>query len=286
MKISVFPNLNNKGVEELTKEIFDVFSSLDATVYVDEKLSERFSSCDVSYVGFSDLYDVCDVCIAVGGDGTTLNVAKNAALKNKPVLGINAGRLGFMSGLEKNELEMLENLVIGNYSVDERLMVNADVLSADNALLKSYVCLNDAVISRGNFARLIDIHISCDNRNVMDMRADGIIISTPTGSTAYSMAAGGPVVSPSAECILSTPICPHSLVDRSIIFSTDDVLIVTADNDSSSCPVLTADGQESFDLCEGYKVKIYASPIKAKLIKLKPENFYEILNKKLIERRA
>lgn len=286
MKISVFPNLNNNGVEELAKEVFSVLSSLDTKIYVSELYTDRFSKCEVNFKNPLELMKSCDVAIAIGGDGTTLNVAKEASSYNKPVLGINAGRLGFMSGLEKNELKMLSNLVSGNYEIDERMMLQADVINSESNLIKSFTCLNDAVISRGNFARLIDINIECDGRKVMNMRADGIIISTPTGSTAYSMAAGGPVVSPSAECILSTPICPHSLVDRSIIFSTDKELIITAENDSLNPPVLTIDGQEGIDLIKGYTVKINKAHTKTRLIKLKPENFYEILNKKLIERRA
>ncbi len=286
MKISVFPNLNNKDVEALTKEVFDVLIKLNVTVYADEKLKDVFSGYDISFAEYDRLIKECDIAIAIGGDGTTLNVAKNAALNDKPVLGINAGRLGFMSGLEKNELSMLKNLVSGEYEIDERLMLRADAIDDDGNVLASFLCLNDAVVSRGNFARLIDINLSSENRGILSVRADGIIISTPTGSTAYSMAAGGPVVSPSAECILSTPICPHSLVDRSIIFSTDKELIVSVAKDVQNCPVLTADGQDSFDLANGERVRIYKAKTKANLIKLKPENFYEILNKKLIERRA
>ena len=118
------------------------------------------------------------------------------------------------------------------------------------------------------------------------MRSDGVIISTPTGSTAYSMAAGGPVVSPEADCIIETPICPHSLMDRSIIFSSDKELIITANNDQNNSPIMTVDGQEAVNLAPDCEIHIKTSDIKTKLIKLKPENFYEILNKKIIERRV
>ena len=286
MKVSLFPNLNNSDVKNLTKEVCKCLCELDTDIYMSDKLSGSFENCGVKFIDCNNLMNYCDFAIAIGGDGTTLNVAKNASSCNKPVLGINAGRLGFMSGLEKNELELLKNLVNGKYEIDERLMLKAEVINGDNNIINCFTCLNDAVISRGNFARLIDIRISCDNRDVMDMRADGIIISTPTGSTAYSMAAGGPVVSPSAQCVLSTPICPHSLVDRSIIFSTENVLLITAENDQLNPPILTIDGQEGFELHKGYKVRISKAETKTKLIKIKPENFYEILNKKLIERRA
>ena len=159
-------------------------------------------------------------------------------------------------------------------------------IEKDGEVLSSHHCLNDIVVSRGNFARLIDVTITCDGRSVSNMRSDGVIISTPTGSTAYSMAAGGPVVSPEADCIIETPICPHSLMDRSIIFSADKELIVTANNDQNNSPIMTVDGQEAFNLTPGCQIHIKKSDITTKLIKLKPENFYEVLNKKIIERRV
>lgn len=285
MIISVFPNLSNKGVEGLSKDVFNTLAGFNIKTYVSSEYSSVFAGCPVSFADRSELFNLCDVAIAIGGDGTTLNVAKKAAACGKHILGINAGRLGFMSGLEKDELSLLEYVVNSDYTIDERMMLKAEYIK-NGRVVSSYHCLNDVVISRGNFARLIDIKISCDGRKVMDLRADGIIISTPTGSTAYSMAAGGPVVSPDASCIISTPICPHSLMDRSIVFSVDNELIVSADNDKNESPVLTIDGQEAVSLNFGSKIKITKSEMTAKLIKLKPDNFYEILNRKIIERRA
>ena len=228
---------------------------------------------------------LCDCAIAIGGDGTTLNIAKKAAFLNKSALGINAGRLGFMSGIERDELSLLTKLINKEYIIDERAMLKATI-EKDGEVLSSHHCLNDIVVSRGNFARLIDVTITCDGRSVSNMRSDGVIISTPTGSTAYSMAAGGPVVSPEADCIIETPICPHSLMDRSIIFSADKELIVTANNDQNNSPIMTVDGQEAVNLTPGCQIHIKKSDITTKLIKLKPENFYEVLNKKIIERRV
>ncbi|MGN0534840.1 MAG: NAD(+)/NADH kinase [Eubacterium sp.] len=285
MIISVFPNLTNKGVEKLSKDVFNTLAGFNTKTYVSTEYSSVFSGCPVNFADRKELFSLCDVAIAIGGDGTTLNVAKKAAACGKHILGINAGRLGFMSGLEKDELSLLEYVVNSDYTIDERMMLKAEYIK-HGKVVSSYHCLNDAVISRGNFARLIDIKISCDGRKVMDLRADGVIISTPTGSTAYSMAAGGPVVSPDASCIIATPICPHSLMDRSIVFSVDNELIVSADNDKNESPVLTIDGQEAVNLDFGSKIRITKSEMTAKLIKLKPDNFYEILNRKIIERRA
>lgn len=285
MVISVFPNLNNNGVSELAFDVIKILTDGGVDVYVQNEYKSIFKSTKAKFENFDKAMSLCDCAIAIGGDGTTLNIAKKAAFLNKSALGINAGRLGFMSGIERDELSLLTKLINKEYIIDERAMLKA-TLEKDGELLSSHHCLNDIVVSRGNFARLIDVTITCDGRSVSNMRSDGVIISTPTGSTAYSMAAGGPVVSPEADCIIETPICPHSLMDRSIIFSADKELIVTANNDQNNSPIMTVDGQEAVNLTPGCQIHIKKSDITTKLIKLKPENFYEVLNKKIIERRV
>ena len=285
MVISVFPNLNNNGVSELAFDVIKILTDGGADVYVQNEYKPIFKSTKAKFENFDKAMSLCDCAIAIGGDGTTLNIAKKAAFLNKSALGINAGRLGFMSGIERDELSLLTKLINKEYIIDERAMLKATI-EKDGEVLSSHHCLNDIVVSRGNFARLIDVTITCDGRSVSNMRSDGVIISTPTGSTAYSMAAGGSVVSPEADCIIETPICPHSLMDRSIIFSADKELIVTANNDQNNSPIMTVDGQEAVNLTPGCQIHIKKSDITTKLIKLKPENFYEVLNKKIIERRV
>lgn len=277
--------MNNNGVSELAFDVIKILTDGGADVYVQNEYKPIFKSTKAKFENFDKAMSLCDCAIAIGGDGTTLNIAKKAAFLNKSALGINAGRLGFMSGIERDELSLLTKLINKEYIIDERAMLKATI-EKDGEVLSSHHCLNDIVVSRGNFARLIDVTITCDGRSVSNMRSDGVIISTPTGSTAYSMAAGGPVVSPEADCIIETPICPHSLMDRSIIFSADKELIVTANNDQNNSPIMTVDGQEAVNLTPGCQIHIKKSDITTKLIKLKPENFYEVLNKKIIERRV
>lgn len=272
MKISIFSNYKNNGVKELTKDIctqLDLLNvehnEIDYLALNDDKILEYMQECDIT--------------ISVGGDGTTLNIAKLAAMCNKATLGINAGRLGFMSGLEKDELHLLGNLVNGNYQIEERMMLSAIVNE------QKYNCLNDAVITRGDLARLIDITVYCDDRLVTSSRADGMIFSTPTGSTAYSMAAGGPVLSPDNHCYVVTPICPHSLINRSIVFPADKELKVLVNNDMNNNVYLSIDGGCSISINNDTPIIISKSDLTAKLIKIKPDNFYEILNKKIVERR-
>lgn len=265
--IAVIPNLNNNGVRELTDEILERLKALGAE-------AKEANAPDGSE----------ELVIAVGGDGTTLNIAKQASLFGVCTLGINAGRLGFMSGLERNELDLLEGLVKGDYTVEERMMLTARVCE-DGQPDREYHALNDAVITRGDWARLIDISVYCDGQSVTDTRADGLIVSTPTGSTAYTMAAGGPVVSPDNACFIITPICPHSLMNRSIIFPAEKQLEVVVGSDKNNHSYLSIDGNTSIPVNANTRIIIYRSEYKAKLIKLKPDNFYEILNKKILERR-
>lgn len=283
MKISIFPNFNNDGVLQTCEEICKELDKLGVEYSVAKCNESDETGTLPLFFDTDELIENCDIVIVVGGDGTTLNVAKAASLHNKLTLGINAGRLGFMSGLERDELSLLNRLVSGEYEVEKRMMINARLMSENG--IQDFICLNDAVITRGDLARLIDVTVKSDGRVITKNRADGMIIATPTGSTAYSMAAGGPVVSPDNSCFVVTPICPHSLVNRSIVFSSDKELEITVENDKNNTSYLSIDGEKSVTVTKNSKIIISKSEYVAKLIKIKPDSFYEILNKKLLERR-
>lgn len=283
MKISIFPNFNNDGVLQTCEEICKELDKLGVEYSVAKCNESDETGTLPLFFDTNELIENCDIVIVVGGDGTTLNVAKAASLHNKLTLGINAGRLGFMSGLERDELSLLNRLVSGEYEVEKRMMINARLMSENG--IQDFICLNDAVITRGDLARLIDVTVKSDGRVITKNRADGMIIATPTGSTAYSMAAGGPVVSPDNSCFVVTPICPHSLVNRSIVFSSDKELEITVENDKNNTSYLSIDGEKSVTVTKNSKIIISKSEYVAKLIKIKPDSFYEILNKKLLERR-
>lgn len=283
MKVSIFPNFNNDGVLQTCEEICKELDKLGVEYSVAKCNESDETGTLPLFFDTDELIENCDIVIVVGGDGTTLNVAKAASLHNKLTLGINAGRLGFMSGLERDELSLLNRLVSGDYEVEKRMMIDARLMSENG--IQNFICLNDAVITRGDLARLIDVTVKSDGRVITKNRADGMIIATPTGSTAYSMAAGGPVVSPDNSCFVVTPICPHSLVNRSIVFSSDKELEITVENDKNNTSYLSIDGEKSVTVTKNSKIIISKSEYVAKLIKIKPESFYEILNKKLLERR-
>ena len=283
MIISVFPYIENESVRRLTGDVLSELDRLKCHVYVTQECAGQLPGHHVVYSKPDKMMEDCDLAIAIGGDGTTLRIAKKAAFYDKCVLGINGGRLGVRSGLEANELSLLGTVVTGKYKVDKRMMLQADIIR-ENQATETFHCLNDAVVTRGDYARLIDVNIHCEERPVWDVRADGVIVSTPTGSTAYSMAAGGPVVSPETDCFVVTSICPHSLIDRSIVFPSSKALYVRVQNDVDNNSIFTADGKRPVQIDGRTVVRISKSPYVARLIKVKPDNFYEILRKKIIER--
>ena len=235
----------------------------------------------VRVVNPNELYSCADVIVALGGDGTILHAAKRAALSGVPVLGVNIGRLGFMAGLEVDELDGLSMLTKGNYVTDDRMILE---ISFDRRPGEVYYALNDAVISKGALSRIIDIGISCDGRQVGGYRADGVIVSTPTGSTAYSLSAGGPVVDPVLESIEVTPICPHSLISRTVLFAPKTIIGLQIQKLADKDAYLTVDGQDAVKLSEYEKVFFSKAKQKAKLIRLKDISFYEVLYNKFTER--
>lgn len=285
MIFSVFGDLNMVKPFEIAKEILKLFKNTDNKFYFQSIYEKLSIGENCFFADESEMLSVCDMAVAIGGDGTTVRVAKKAAMFSKPTLGINGGTLGFLSGIEKNEIELLKEVANGNYQLENRIMLKAKIID-EIGNVKIFHCLNDAVISRGDFSRLINFNIVTNGRELMNVRADGVIISTPTGSTAYSLAAGGPVLSPDLNCFVVTSICPHSLVDRSTVVNSKNELYVSITSDLNNSAVLTCDGEEPIEITPDTKVVISLSEYTARLVKIKPDNFYEILKKKIIERRV
>lgn len=230
----------------------------------------------------------CDVVIAIGGDGTMMHAAKFAAEAGKPILGINTGRLGFMAGLEASEPEEITRLVSGEYTTEQRMLLDVEVIRDGEVILLSHA-INDAVVSRGALSKIITIKVHHNGRQAMELRADGLIVSTPTGSTAYALSAGGPVIDPSFKCIEVTPVCPHSLMDRAIIFDSESELTVEADRrreDYITLPDdrinLAVDGERTFEMHQGDIIRIRRSQLSAEFIIIRKQSFANLLMQKFI----
>lgn len=283
MKLALLPNLTRDNALEVALEVCSELDSVGASYMVDSADKSLFAGTRAEFAPLGVMLQECGALIPIGGDGTILHTAKYAAKNGKPVLGINAGRLAFMAGLESHELHLLGNLFNGNYTVDKRMMLSAGLYKRGE-LLESDYCINDAVISRGVNMKLVELGVLCDGKPVNDYSGDGIIFATPTGSTAYSLSAGGPVVDPLIESILLTPICTHSLFSRSLIFQANARFEVTLRAGSEF--LLSRDGEHVVPIPEDCSVIIEKADISAEFIRIKSDSFMDVLNSKLTQRRA
>ena len=275
------PNLTKTGAYETSLQAIQILSELGMQILMECSLSRLYKDENIIFFGSEyTMLKSCDMVLTIGGDGTIIHAARKSAPLDKPLLGINTGRLGFVAELEPNELDMLQRIAEGNYSVEKRMMLKVTCKNND------FYAMNDAVISRGSLSRLIDIDVSLaeDRGYICSYRADGLIVSTPTGSSAYSLAAGGPVVEPTMKCIVMTPVCSHSLFARPVVFSHKSQLAVSASCDDNTQVYLTLDGAKTLTIARSDMIYITSSKIETKLIKLKDKSFYKVLNDKFTEK--
>ena len=220
-----------------------------------------------------------EMVICFGGDGTILHMAKAATRRGIPLLGVNIGTMGFMAELESTELDKLRLLATGKYTIDHRMMLDV-VVQRDRDIIFHDICLNDAVITKGTVARIVHLSVQCDGVQAMECGGDGIIIATPTGSTAYSLSAGGPIVEPEANGIIITPICSHDVASRCIVASDQRVITVSMSAASRRNAYLSADGGKTIRLNMGDRVIVRKSQLSTQLVRLKDRSFYDVVNVK------
>ena len=220
-----------------------------------------------------------EMVICFGGDGTILHMAKAATRKNIPILGVNIGTMGFMAELESAELGGLATIAAGNYTLDSRMMLDVTI-QRDRDILFHDICLNDVAVTKGNAGRIVHLNVKCDGVSAIECGADGVIVATPTASTAYSLSAGGPIVEPDARNILITPICAHDVASRSIVASDKRVITVSLSPNARRCAYLSVDGGKSFRLNMGDTAIIKRSHLESRLVRLKDRSFYDGINAK------
>ena len=220
-----------------------------------------------------------ELLICFGGDGTILHTAKAATRKGVPVLGVNIGTMGFMAELESTELDKLALLTEDKYTIDSRMMLDVTV-QRDRDIIYHDICLNDAVITKGAVARIVHLAVKCDGVQAMECGADGMIIATPTGSTAYSLSAGGPIVEPQASSIIVTPICSHDVGSRCIVASDKRVITVELTQNARRNAYLSADGGKAIRLNMGDVVTVRKSRLETRLVRLNDRNFFDVVNTK------
>lgn len=220
-----------------------------------------------------------ELVICFGGDGTILHMAKAATRKNVPILGVNIGTMGFMAELEATELDQLARLANDDYTLDKRMMLDV-VVQRDRDIIFHDIGLNDVVITKGAIARIAHVAVKCDGVEAMQCGGDGVIVATPTGSTAYSLSAGGPIVEPEASNILITPICAHDIMSRCIVASDKRVITVELVRNARRNAYLSVDGGKALRLNMGDVTTIRRSNLETKLVRLKDRSFYDVVNVK------
>ncbi|OPX86558.1 MAG: putative inorganic polyphosphate/ATP-NAD kinase [Pelotomaculum sp. PtaB.Bin104] len=279
--IGLVVNLKKKGVVCLVGEIVRWLEGRGCKVLVEEAAA---GAIGLARLGTAQncLVEQAECVIVFGGDGTLLSTTRKVASAEIPIIGVNLGHLGFLTEVDLPEvLPALEKLLSGNYIIDERMMLEAQVYR-EGQVVEQFVGLNDAVISKGAFARLIMLETYVNEQYVNTYPADGLIIASPTGSTAYSLSAGGPLVTPDLDLMLITPICPHSLWARPLVVAPESVTKVVVLSSHGEVK-LTMDGQHGFQLQQHDQVILKRATNKAKFIRLQGRGFFDVLRKKLKE---
>lgn len=262
---------------EIAKEIIPWLKQKSAEIFVDIETSQT-----IGIKGYlrSEIPKLADLVLVLGGDGTMLSVARLVCEKGIPILGINLGGLGFITEVQRTEIyDALERVFSGQYTLEERMMLNAYVVRHGERIAE-YTTLNDVVINKGALARIIDLETFVDKRYVSTFRSDGLIVSTPTGSTAYCLSAGGPILFPTINSIVLIPICPHTLTNRPIVLP-DTVIVEVTLKSLVEDVFLTLDGQVGFSLRQNDTVIIEKSPHKTRLLIPFERDFFEVLRTKL-----
>lgn len=281
MQIVLYPNFHKINALPTALKLCDLLHDLEIDVLACNSCQSEFS--EKSYIKFGDIDVItskCDIIIAIGGDGTILKASHYASEYDKPLLGINTGHLGFMASMEINELENISKLKTCDYTIETRMMLDISQIR-NNTLISKHTALNDIVIARP-YSKITDFEISTDGIVVSSIRSDGIVFSTPTGSTAYALSAGGPIVEPLMECIQLTPICPHSLFSRTMLFSPDRKLEVRHFSNEKADVYFSVDGKKEFKVENDDKLIISRSLKKLRLIDIKGHSFFDAVNNKLM----
>lgn len=282
MKLAVLPNLTKNNAREIALSVCREGEALGAQCLMNERIRDSFPQRGISFLPEEAVLEDCDFVISIGGDGTMIHDAKLAAPYHKPVLGINAGRLGFMTGLEPQEISLLKNLACADFSIDRRMLLDVKLIKNGHVCYETR-CLNDAALVRGEELRLLDCRAACDGKPVARYMADGMVVSTPTGSTAYSLSAGGPVIDPSLECLLLTPVCAHTLFSRPMVFRAEATLSLRAEMRDGGSVYLSCDGK-TVKAPDGCTLQVTRSDTYADFVRIKNDTFMDRFQAKFYRR--
>ncbi|MBQ6976393.1 MAG: NAD(+)/NADH kinase [Selenomonadaceae bacterium] len=277
MQIAVFPNISKRRSGEIVDRIFNFYRNKNVRLVMPATEARQFRKEEYGLPCVERVH--VDMALSIGGDGTLIGVCRRFREHEVPVCGINLGTLGFLADIEPRELEVrLAKILSGEYIVENRLLLSGFIA---NELQEKFLgnAINDVVISKGGSARMLHMEIFVNNTHLTNCKADGLIVSSPTGSTAYNLSAGGPILNPNIRALIIIPICPHTFQMRPLVVSEDDEvrIKVTANSDLS----VTLDGQESFKLPPSDEVVVRKSKMTAQIVKFADKNYYDVLKAKL-----
>ncbi|PLX97873.1 MAG: NAD(+) kinase [Desulfuromonas sp.] len=277
-KVGIYAKKNHPDAEQIALDICARFKRENIEVLLEDSLAEQIGQ--INGYAEEDIPARVDMIIVLGGDGTLISVARLVVGRNIPIVGVNLGRLGFLTEITRDELPlMLDKLISGDYLVSDRMMLDA-FIRRDDQVIGKYTVLNDIVINKGALARIIDLNTYVDGRHLSSYKADGLIVSTPTGSTGYNLAAGGPIIYPEINSLLISPICPHTLTNRPIVVWSRSVIEIEV-KFQDDVVFFTADGQVGRKLLPGDMVEIRRSESRTLLVSSPSKDYFEILRTKL-----
>lgn len=281
MNIVLFPNFTKPNALPTAQKLCVKLYELGIDIYTDSEYKKDFVG--ESFINYGDMDKItaeCEVIIAIGGDGTILKASHYASEYDKPLLGVNTGHLGFMASMEIDELDNISRIKTQDYTIESRMMLDV-VQMHENTVISSFTALNDVVVARP-YSNICSYEISTDGIVVSSIRSDGVVFSTPTGSTAYALSAGGPIVEPLMETIQMTPICPHSLSSRTMLFTADRRLEIRHFSSDDNEIYFSVDGKFECRFGKGDYLVISKSNKRLKLIDIKGNSFFDAVNNKLM----
>lgn len=268
------------AVGETLRRLITFLQSRGLDITLDPSVVEQVPDSGLPSVDRSQLGEHCDLAISVGGDGTLLNVARSLADAGVPLVGVNLGRLGFLADVSPDRMtDQLKQILSGEYDQEVRSLLHATVYRGEQLLSES-AALNDVVIHKWDIARMIELEVRIDGRMLSTQRSDGLIVATPTGSTAYALSGGGPILHPSLNAMVLVPICPHSLNNRPIVINDASVVDVVVQAGAYTQAQVTCDGQVNMALQPGDRVHIHKKAQGLKLIHPPGYEYFEILRRK------
>jgi len=276
--IAIFAKVHDPRCQDVAVELIAWLEGRGLTPLVEPHLSRHLQVREGA--GSADIPESADLVVVLGGDGTLISVARLVGNREVPILGVNLGSLGFLTEITLDELyPALESCLSGDYRVSERMMLRASI-ERDGEEIQTHRVLNDVVINKGALARIVDLETTVSGSYLTTFKADGLIISTPTGSTGYSLAAGGPIVHPALECLVVTPICPHTLTNRPIVVDAGATVTVTLKSAHEDVFV-TLDGQVGMELKPGDVVRVRRAEHRTRLVISRSKDYFEVLRTKL-----